>query len=417
MNTCKYKNELIELMKCALDDKSNNIICLKDIQKLYNILGENNKFIFYEKEDDSYSLNFDEILACILPQEVFDVQSTYIKGLIEIFYKEYKKNKKYWSIIAAEEQKIEQIKFNYKKMEKEDYEKIVIKNKKIKRDSFEYNKILDYKDFELNNNFAYEFAKRKYPKLYIQEYLYCQRIARNYFKYIGPIGNINFLNQNKTNDFHKSSVYNYKDIIFELLDTINKGKSFFNVVDRFYRISSIISDGEEFEIESEDFIITNRFMNSSYGNKITKVMYNFRLPRLFSCLKWETNIRINLALPEEQILDYIKHIKRTLVVKYGKDDNYIFDVPLHNNNPNLLKDFHKNIRKNVDIRETVGDILFTYDCLKLNMSKNEIADKLNEYYFDKFGKYLYSINDLVTAYSKIAIVFIEEEKYICLVDL
>lgn len=416
------RKKLITLMKYYFTKKLSDEIVFTKVKQIQENMQNKYEFI-YINEYNEIILDIDEVFSFLLPFEVFNVQSSYTRDFIDLYYDSYYINKKYWDTLPEPAQTVNELQENYKNMSKdknfykEKLRSIELEHKNIKRDSFEYNKILDYKDFELNNNFAYEFAKRKFPKLYINEYLYCKRLAKSYLSYVGPIGIINHLNEVKTTAHRDNQVDSYNKIILELLEGIENNKSFFNFIDRFYRISKIMNDGEDYDFERSDLIINNHYDHKNYNDSLTKVMYNFRLPRLRNSLHWEANIRINFAWPEEQILDYIKHLKYTLSTREKQiTDEEFADDCIPEVGPDVLVNFNKNIRKNIDIRETVGDILFTYDALKINMTKKQIGDKLNEYHYEKFGRYLNSINDIVSAYCKLAIILIEKENYSYLID-
>lgn len=414
MLICEHQDKLIDLVKCIFSEHTNQEKCLYKAKVIEQLLGKND---FLSWNNEKFTLYIDEVLACLFSQEAFNVQSRYTLSLIELVYG-LEEDGALENIQYFADKTIEDIKKKFQLKSQEDREREIALNSKIKRDSFEYTKILDYQHFELNNNFAFEFAKRRYSKLYIVEYKYYKRIANNYFKYIGPLLTDRYLNESQDNK-QKNEISSYTEILFELLETIQGNKSFFNVIDRLYRIASVQADDEgKQEDESSDLIINNPNSMINHSGTIKKIIYNFRLPRLIESLKWEANVRINFSLPEDQILSYIKHLKSTLGSQtiHIEDGKFLVDKSLGINDTDILKNFHKNIRKNIDIRETVADILFTYDCLKLNLSKTTIADKLNEYYYKTHNKHIKSINDMVSAYTKIAIALIENEEYTVLID-
>lgn len=110
------------------------------------------------------------------------------------------------------------------------------------------------------------------------------------------------------------------------------------------------------------------------------LLTNFSRPPLesFPIIK-ELDVRLNFSLPEKDLLEYIKHIKKEFdrnnnIIKSGFE---IFnDIKLDNSNKINSRDI-------LSYKERVADMFFIYDCMKLSYKVLKIRYMLEDYYSSK----------------------------------
>ena len=441
LNT-KERNLVIDLLECL-----NNTTDAKKCRHISHIIRQHHKDTFQKLiEEKRFKNEIKNILVVLANDEVFNIQSIRTKNIIAQLTENYKKtqDKYFFHIDDTLEENEKIIKNHEEKLYQENYQKYkdalfrdidapkkekfyyghnmsqletdsISTELKMKRNAFEYEKIHDYQEFELNNNIAYEFAKRKYPMLYLLEHAHVNAILTHLFKYILPQRIDNILNTNKSPSI--ACICDYEtEKINELVKIFREGKSFFNILDSLYRVN--FSELTHDELVAREHAIYFSNLNNKGEKSIHSITPLFRLPKLEDYLDWEVNVKLNLSLPEEQLIEYIKHLKKSVVKKWNVLDNiFLSGMNLESYDITIITVFSKNIRKKNRIQIIVADILFTYDCLKLNFTKQEIAEELNIYYFDKqYSKGVKFPEDIVTAYTKIAISMIEEENYKKLVN-
>jgi len=393
------------------------------------------------------------LLTAILPEEILHVQSPYLQSEINYHFNEFSKKDNVYFFFKKSPTLQEIKEYSNKKAKKGEKQKSI----PISRDYYEYNRLYDYKLFELNNNFAFEFAKRRYPAFYITEFLHAQRIIDNFFEYIIKLDESGFINSSKKVVW-QLHVNIYTNILNKLLDSLENGESFFNIFDKFYKTDTYKLNSYEYKQRYEDFPVKDSTSFPLEKTHMKRISPMYRLPKLTPSLKWEVDVRINLALPEEQILDFIKHVKNKSGAKLNMVSENIFNnKQLSDNDIELIKQRGKNYKKKTDIREIVADILFVYDSLQLGIKNNIIALQLNNYYIQKEQKYFTQLSrqeqldyfdiktnkaksnflnlskqekldmvedityrstmdNIVTAYKKVALDLIENENFLSLID-
>ncbi len=376
---------------------------------------------FFDFQEDFTIVHIHKILAYILSLEVFNIQSGSIKQTLEYLIKKHFEDKMSFAELFTPTLSIQDIQNKHNNLIKEldEFQQKNIKYKRLKsmnRNSFEYNKIMDYKYFELNNNFAFECAKRKFPILYLVELNYCSRIAENFFTHVGASFIKECINEREHFDAGIITAHCYKEVLDQLFDTIKEGKSFFNLFDRYYETEYTKLNEEEFDAHVKDFEPYYRNNPEFYDDKITRVLHTFRSPRLINSKKWEADIRLNLALPTDQLVDYIKHVKRTLAVVTTRraDGSLVDNIMPDTAADKMFTIYHKNIRSKREIRKTFGDIMFTYDCILEGINHKTIAQKLNQHREETNEKTLTekTMLDLVSVYAEIAHTLIQEMRFL-----
>lgn len=383
---------------------------------------------FFVFEEYFTAVHIDKLLAYILPFEVYNIQSNSMKSTIGYLQDKYFNEDMSLAELFKPTLDIDNIKKKHSKLMNEflvgksDFKKKDIEYKHLKsmnRNAFEYNKIVDYKDFELNNNFAFECAKRKFPILYIVEFNYCSRIAERFLQHVGVSLNKECINEKEKFDAGILTAYNYQAVFEKLFNAIEDDKSFFNLFDRFYETEFTTFNEDELNEHLADLVPYFLDTFSFYDDKITRVLQTFRSPRLINSKKWEADVRLNFGLPTEQLVEYIKHLKKTLPVITSKRKNgFLTDNVMPENPVDMIHQFHKNIRSKREIRKTFGDIMFTYDCLIEKIDHKVIAEKLNEHRAEMNEQVLTekTMSDLVTAYSELSQTLITNEHFITFID-
>ena len=437
---------LIELLDCVFNNKK-QYVCIKLLKKINNQLPEYAKRICPNIDSPKPIILIPKLIEIILPQEVFHIQSIRTRLIIKHYMEQYTSIDD-MSTLFEQEVPLDELKKVYKCFEDQLFKEAytAYKNeffretkppkkkkfhfnhtlsqiemdhyteiRKMKRDGFEYTKIHDFEEYQLNNNIAFEFAKRRYPVLYIYEYYHVAIIAKNFFAFVMPSETYNFINEQK---FIKRevSIMSQKKKINELIKTLREGKSFFNVLNRSY-ISTFTNFLEpDMKIDAINVCFSTK-LNVDTTKQIL-ITPAFRLPKLPEYFKWEVDVKLNLSLPTKQLTAYIESLKQDLASKLSfSDENFFQSINIAENYIDLIKQYNKNIKKKSDVRTLVADILFTYDCLRLNFTKQEIAEELNNYYFDADKSKVTKISaDTITAYTQVAIEMIEKEKYKYLVD-
>ncbi len=380
---------------------------------------------YFEFHDYISTVRIDKLLSYLLPLEILNIQSNTIKHTVLELIDRYNRgdislNELFKERISIHEikKKNKEIKKNIKPSNQKDfkYKKLI----NMKRDAFEYKKIMDYQEFELNHNFAFECAKRKFPVLYIVELNYCTKMANNIFQHIGSNFTKKYPNEKDGFDPGLITPGVYRKVLDKMFSEIENGHSFLNIFNRYYETEFNELNESELEDHLEDFVPYIMDSYEFYDNKIKRALYTFKTPRLINAKSWEVDVRLNLALPLDQLVEYVKHIKRTLPVRtYRNDTGIIKDEIMPDNSAHILfGNFHKNIRSKRDARKTFADMLFVYDCLLEGIEHTEIARALQEHRFQTGEKELTesTMIDMVTAYSELAQRLITDMHFVTLIE-
>jgi len=110
------------------------------------------------------------------------------------------------------------------------------------------------------------------------------------------------------------------------------------------------------------------------------LLTNFSRPPLesFPIIK-ELDVRLNFSLPEKDLLEYIKHIKK----EFDRNNNIIksgFEIL---NDIELSNSDKINSRDILSYKDRVADMFFIYDCMKLSYKVLKIRYMLEDYYSSK----------------------------------
>lgn len=241
---------------------------------------------------------------------------------------------------------------------------------KISRNDIQYIEVEHFEDCEFTTCIAYEMAIRNDRVI---------ELVKNQLEYI-----------ERNNNLMDS------DILDELLEKFYINELYLN----YHFFSDLINSDEEKNMNGwrwknniskkidktdEQILSTEHFKNFSVFTKVmdscipeqSVLLTNFSRPPLesFPIIK-ELNVRLNFSLPEKDILEYIKHIKKEFdkknsIIKSGFE--ILNDIELNNSDKINSRDI-------LSYKERVADMLFIYDCMKLSYKILKIRYMLEDYY-------------------------------------
>ncbi len=266
----------------------------------------------------------------------------------------------------------------------------------INRSDLCYTKILSYDKFELSNNIAYEFAKRsKYPFAEIELIYLYKKIL------------LSFLDNEYQADLRDDifQIEYFKNEILEdnnFLDLVHFLKSERTTLETIYNdFSSYTKTIREFSTSEEYYLHSWQFYDAIPEGYLKIMQEDIIRPNFKSALLPESeefvfNFRINMALPEDELLEYIKKVRRELFRSEKMDDINILELIFG---------------KREDYRIVIGDMLFMYDAIRVGMKNNHILDSLESYSI--LNSMYQCTKDIKTLkrYFQYAKLLIEEEYY------
>lgn len=266
----------------------------------------------------------------------------------------------------------------------------------INRSDFCYVKINHFKEFEFSNNIAFEFAKRSiylYPE-YEQLYLF-RRLLANYF-------------QEKFKLTIKSNIYQthyYKqyvqenEIFLELFDFFcDKNLTMDKIYENFKPIFNTV---REFEDINDFYKHTYQYFDAysiDYLNlkRTDEYRSNFKSPSLPESEFLSIDCRINFSLPENELVDYIKQLRKIMI-----KENDLIDIDI----------FKLMFGDKVNYHNQISDLLFTYDATRIGMKFSHIENSIKKYN-DSINSDIYTKDTrTLKKYLKYAKLFIEEGYY------
>lgn len=269
----------------------------------------------------------------------------------------------------------------------------------IYRESYEYTQILDFKEYEFTHNIAFLFAKRSIVTLFGSEIAYKKRLYNQLL----------FLNEQI--DMTTNNIYDEDKYIAYISDD-NMFKQMILILFEDNNIESLVKnsflcENKQFSVD-EKMALTRSVIDVEIFNedntpdqnfyKYKKTIHpKFLFPTVGYKMTTYYNIDLNLSLPDDELVKYIKHVKSSIL----KDEK-----------PVILREIFN--AKNPTIEYVLGDILYIYDAVKIGMTYDEIMDSIDEYR-EIVG--LDHISDgSIKRYLKYAKFFIEEKNYYSLVD-
>jgi len=242
----------------------------------------------------------------------------------------------------------------------------------IQRSDYTYTKCKNFKPYEITTNFAYEFAKRRHYNYRFEEDKFHIYLI---FLYI----------LNQTYDY---SYDNHKTDVYDLIASNLEKDLYYDAINNF-----ILHNSDSY-IAVLEKINVKHIVTKNLDFKFIQPMFN--VPWLLESMDSTFDIRINLSLPEDEIIEYIKYLKKE-----------------HSNNLDNLKLFHSTRKSYIDV---LSDMLFIYDCRRFDIAYTHILPLIEEYYFDRDKKKTSVNEDTANKYYDYAKLLIEEEYYKMLIS-
>ena len=121
----------------------------------------------------------------------------------------------------------------------------------------------------------------------------------------------------------------------------------------------------------------------------------------FSKIK-ERRVILNLALPTNELVDFIERLKR----KYDNDQTIIKNV-----SQLLNEEFENTSIKLPSIQKNYADMLFCYDCYKLGFKPTKILSKIDRYREDNNAESTTISINTIKKYIEISKDYIDNQKY------
>lgn len=219
-------------------------------------------------------------------------------------------------------------------------------SKMLTRSDFAYTKFKKYNNFEISSNFAFEFAKRRYPTYWQDEMnIHIDIVFMDILD--KSLGNNMKIYKYNTNP----SVY---DIIIMNLDNdiyYNKLKK------HIHSKNEILSN-----IDTKSYI---KYNGNIMEQKIISPLYYS--PFLIESMEHRYLVDLNLAQPEDELIEYIKYIRKQY-------------LNIQTDRKSKLEYFNSTKKSYIDI---LADVLFIYDCKKLQLSDKLIQKSLLKFYGKK----------------------------------
>lgn len=317
-------------------------------------------------------------------------------------------------------------------------------NEIIKRNSEIYTRIEKLKPYEFIHSVVYELQMRKQNT----ENKIVYNKTKGYLLYYISINEIRITDKINLRDLifniFPSLYANTKDFIKKANPDISDEKIIESIKKANFGIKEIIENYIKNENEkfNEVFYEHNNKMEKLTKEKLIEIIDktsfapilfpDFSVPPVYE--KHHKNVtlmNINLELPEKDLIDYIKKIKKdydTNKLRIEMPVDLINDNYKENNELCTQKEYYKKKFKMVKVKKKdgkiivkssqiifnspkkVADMLFIYDQTKKGLIKKEIKDLLTEYYKKEFTYNTYDF------YKVVAEEFIDNNEYIKLVS-
>jgi len=288
----------------------------------------------------------------------------------------------------------------------------------LKRGNKQYTDIENFKKYELTHCIAYEMAIRndniiKSIKDFLYEYsllnIPTYKEAKSFIE--------NYRQRELFIDFFINPYALYLDYHFfkdtkELIKNIpNFKNSEFNI---FFNPKALYQDKNNIDVYTEEQLekyyfmsqLTNNLfhydlttsLNDTLSNRITP---NYSRP-LDVVKSWsrEKDILLNMALPTDELIDFIERLKRNKDFKSLSKSIYDFFNIEDEINTELLP----------NIRNNFADLFFCYDSYKLGLKPNRIKNKIDDFRYDSLNDNPIKI-DTIDKYISLAKEYIDNQKY------
>jgi hypothetical protein len=389
----KYREGIAELLYCDISENS-----AQECLEIYNKLveeGFNNPEIVSLDENGVLNIDRSKALSFLCAQEALDIPSKEIESKVKTLFQRYKSGVSIEEIAQIEDPDYSNMIFVFLDVIKRESQiKEMVKPKYkhqyhdpiIKRDSVEYMRVENSKSYEIQKLFAFELNKRLYPYLYLVQYEYNRDIAQRFSNAIKPMKIYSCLNSsNKINYSDKSNIFTKK--LMNYLENI-ESESCFSLLERHFELMPSLNWSDEALSHKKYYLSSDSVILRRNLENVFKVMPMFTTPPVEGSRRWEVDVRLDLSLPDDQIMEYVKEIKREIELNFGNsghDDELLEknSITLTRFNIEGMRKHDKNIPKSKRIltsQQMIADLLFVFDSLVDQVNPEMITEELENYY-------------------------------------
>ena len=239
----------------------------------------------------------------------------------------------------------------------------------IQRSDFPYEKIYLFEKYEFSNNVAYKFAKRsRYPYAELEDIHILKSIILGILEIDGSltlhldadrlevIQKFISIDQNFTTlcDYLQNDNLNIENIykVYFNLPSIHRHKNYTEYIDYFKE-----------HLQYYDFIAEDYFVKKS-ENIHSTFLPRYKSPLLNETIFFLNDYRINIALPENELVEYIRKLKED------------FNKSINNDYINALELMfgHKE-----EYYDEIANMLFIYDSVRVGFKYEHIEHSLNDF--------------------------------------
>jgi len=239
----------------------------------------------------------------------------------------------------------------------------------IQRSDFCYEKIHLFEKYEFSNNIAYEFAKRsRYPFAELEDIHILKHVIIEIYERSNPgkmalyDDKINFIHEIINNDNNFCALFNlFINQDFTIKDLYN---DFFHLPSihksRFY---TEYKDYFEENLQHYEFVFEDMAKNIfSYNHSI--FLPRYKSPTLNETVLYSNDYRINIALPEDELVSYILKLKKDFEKSISSTNINLFE---------LMFGYHEHYH------DEIASMLFIYDSIRVGFKYEHIEHSLNDY--------------------------------------
>lgn len=273
--------------------------------------------------------------------------------------------------------------------------------KTIKRDDIQYLDIEKFEDYEFSSCTAYEMAIRNDEVI--------ELIKRNNAYQLENIHNDSEITDKLLTEYYISDCYLAYHFFSDIID-IEKERNLSGWRWKEHKNSNEFEKTEEQTLTAEffqGFTVRHNIIDSVVPEQ-SCILTSFMRPPLepYPIIK-ELDVRLNFSLPEKDLVEYIKHIKR----KFDKKNSFIKSAFEILNEIEFKNGDKINPRDILAYKERVADMFFIYDSIKLSHKILKIRYVLEDYYSNKGISTKSFTEKTIRKYYELAKEYIDNKKY------
>ena len=283
-------------------------------------------------------------------------------------------------------------------------------NKYLKRSDKIYKEIESFEEYELTNNIAYEMMIRDEEIIKAGYYDFMIKISE-YAK--DRINNTKVLNI--MDIFDKKYINDFRIKMGKAGIDIDRIIDYFNylLIENYCEVDYNINGKGVFEYGKKITIERYKHIKINYRSQFKRPMI------IINHTSKLTNININLSLPENELIAYVKKLKQES--DKNKIRNFI-DLLAEIEGVTIKSTIYDNIvcnskgkcfdsRNILSKQEKLADMFYIYDALQYGMTQRKISNEIYNYYAD-IGIETKTMDDkTLTKYKDIAKDYIDNKRY------